>query len=89
MRYLRLRRAAGPALLVPISVLLSACGIPTTGVVQAGDPGTGITQPTIVVFFLKNSVPVPSDEPSTDRSRSRRPCRPRSRARMPSNCRRA
>jgi hypothetical protein len=51
------RRAARLVPLVAAAFLLSACGIPTTGVVQAGDPGTGVSQPTVVVYFVENDVP--------------------------------
>jgi len=53
------RRAAGPLLLASAALLLSGCGIPATGVVQAGAPGTGIGRPTTVLYFVKGGVPVP------------------------------
>lgn len=46
-------RVARPALLVTAAFLLSACGIPTTGVVEAGESATGI-RPAATVYFLKN-----------------------------------
>jgi len=56
-------RAARPALLVlPAAVLLAACGIPTTGVVQAGGAATGIRQlvPGVpMLYFVKNGLPTP------------------------------
>lgn len=37
---------------------LSACGVPTSGVIQAGDPATGIA-PGLTVYFLADGVPFP------------------------------
>ncbi|GGM96505.1 hypothetical protein [Streptomyces fuscichromogenes] len=51
----RAHRAARPALLVAAAFLLSACGIPTTGVVESGEPATGLRS-TTTVYFLKNRV---------------------------------
>ncbi|MDQ1049492.1 hypothetical protein [Streptomyces sp. V4I2] len=44
-----LRRAA--LLAVPVLCALASCGIPTTGVVQAGGPASGVV-PTIRVYFV-------------------------------------
>ncbi|MEU8626555.1 hypothetical protein [Streptomyces sp. NPDC048669] len=46
-------RVARPALLAAAALLLCACGIPTTGVVEAGESATGI-RPAATVYFLKN-----------------------------------
>ncbi|MFJ8754344.1 hypothetical protein ACIREO_34210 [Streptomyces sp. NPDC102441] len=51
----RAHRTARPALLAAAALLLSACGIPTTGVVESGEPATGIRSIT-TVYFLKNHV---------------------------------
>lgn len=48
-------RVARSALLVAAALLLCACGIPTTGVVDSGEPATGIRS-TTTVYFLKNRV---------------------------------
>jgi hypothetical protein len=51
-------RTARHALLVSAALLLlSACGIPTTGVVESGAPGTGVRPPTLL-YFIKNGTPV-------------------------------
>lgn len=52
------RRSTRPALLVSAALLLSACGIPTTGVVESGAPATGLRSPTLI-YFVKNGVPIP------------------------------
>jgi hypothetical protein len=56
----RAHRAVRPALLVAAVLLLSACGIPTTGVVGSGEPATGVRL-TTTVYFIKTGVltPVP------------------------------
>lgn len=51
----RAHRAVRPALLVAAVLLLSACGIPTTGVVDSGEPATGVRS-TTTVYFIKNRV---------------------------------
>jgi hypothetical protein len=52
-------RPARPALLVSAVLLLSACGIPATGVVESGAPATGVRPPTLV-YFVSNGTPVPA-----------------------------
>ena len=53
-------------LLAPALLLLSACGIPATGVVEAGGPASGIVA-TTPVYFLRNgalvAVPVRTPRP--------------------------
>jgi hypothetical protein len=51
-------RSTRPALLVAAALLLSACGIPTTGVVESGAPATGIQSPTLI-YFVRNGVLIP------------------------------
>ncbi|WP_052488865.1 hypothetical protein [Streptomyces sp. 150FB] len=51
-------RRARPALLVAAGLLLSACGIPTTGVVESGAPATGIQSPTLI-YFVRDGVLIP------------------------------
>lgn len=48
-------RAALPAL---AAVLLSGCGIPSTGVVEAGDPATGL-RPLTLVYFVQDGALIP------------------------------
>ncbi|MFJ2829718.1 hypothetical protein ACIPC1_19530 [Streptomyces sp. NPDC087263] len=45
------RRVLRTALLVTTALLLSSCGIPETGVVEAGEPATGI-RPVQILHFL-------------------------------------
>ncbi|MFF7927471.1 hypothetical protein ACFZDP_41245 [Streptomyces mirabilis] len=47
----RTRRPSRIALLLTTAFLLSSCGIPETGVVEAGEPATGI-RPTYVLYFV-------------------------------------
>ncbi|WP_405717625.1 hypothetical protein OG607_01335 [Streptomyces sp. NBC_01537] len=48
------------ALLVPAALLLSGCGIPSTGVVESGEPATGAQSPALVYFVRDGAlVPVP------------------------------
>jgi hypothetical protein len=60
-----LRGAARPALLASATLLLTACGIPTTDVVQAGPPASGIRHPAPpappvpLLYFVKNGVQIP------------------------------
>jgi hypothetical protein len=60
-------RAARPALLVSAVLLLSACGIPATGVVESGAPGTGIQSPTLI-YFIRNGIPVAVPRENTKRA---------------------
>ncbi|MGA5824128.1 hypothetical protein ACPC54_40560 [Kitasatospora sp. NPDC094028] len=46
-------------LLAAAVLLLSGCGIPTTGVIQSGDPATGI-QPKALIFFVADGRVVPA-----------------------------
>jgi hypothetical protein len=46
------RRRAGAALLVAAGLLLAGCGIPTTGVVEAGEPGVGVLS-TLTLYFVR------------------------------------
>ncbi|MFG2968223.1 hypothetical protein ACGFZS_33655 [Streptomyces sp. NPDC048288] len=50
-----LRRGARSALLLPVAAVcaLTSCGIPTTGVVQAGGPAVGIT-PATRLYFVRD-----------------------------------
>jgi hypothetical protein len=52
------RRDARAGMLVGAALLLSGCGIPATGVVQAGDPATGV-RPTAVLYFVADDQLVP------------------------------
>jgi hypothetical protein len=53
-------RTARTALLASAALLLSACGIPATGVVESGAPATGIKSPTLIYFFRNDAlIPVP------------------------------
>lgn len=45
-------------LLFAAALLLAGCGIPATGVVQAGDPATGV-RPTAVLYFIADDQLVP------------------------------
>lgn len=45
------------ALLAPAVLLLGACGIPATGVVDAGEPATGV-RPAALVYFLRDGAVV-------------------------------
>ncbi|QIY75826.1 hypothetical protein HEP84_49405 [Streptomyces sp. RLB1-33] len=45
------RRSSRTALLLATAFLLSSCGIPETGVVEAGEPATGI-RPAQVLYFV-------------------------------------
>ncbi|MEU1034823.1 hypothetical protein ABZ402_40235 [Streptomyces mirabilis] len=47
----RTRRSSRSALLLTASFLLSSCGIPESGVVEAGEPATGI-RPAYVLYFV-------------------------------------
>ncbi|ELP68278.1 hypothetical protein ACKI1I_00140 [Streptomyces turgidiscabies] len=63
-----MRRAHGvvrPALLAAAALLLSACGIPTTGVVESGEPGTGIRSTVTLYLFQDHGglFAVPRDIP--------------------------
>ncbi|MEW2522031.1 hypothetical protein [Actinacidiphila alni] len=49
-----MRRAAGPPLcLVAGAALLTACGVPTSGVIQAGEPAMGM-RPGVSVYFVSD-----------------------------------
>ncbi|MGW4982344.1 hypothetical protein [Streptomyces mirabilis] len=50
----RTRRSSRSALLLTTAFLLSSCGIPETGVVEAGEPATGI-RPAYVLYFVGES----------------------------------
>ncbi|GHD02557.1 hypothetical protein GCM10010313_16470 [Streptomyces violarus] len=50
------RRAA--LLVVPVLCGLASCGIPATGVVEAGGPAGGVV-PTIRVYFVADGMPAP------------------------------
>ncbi|MGW1887924.1 hypothetical protein [Streptomyces sp. NPDC001970] len=60
------RRIVRHALLFSAAFLLSACAIPSTGVVEAGDPATGI-RPILLLHFVKDgkliAVPRATTEP--------------------------
>ena len=62
MRSVMSRRSTRPGaragMLVGAALLLSGCGIPATGVVQAGDPATGV-RPTAVLYFIADDQLVP------------------------------
>ncbi|MHA5051357.1 hypothetical protein [Streptomyces sp. SD15] len=47
-----------PALLFTTALLLSSCGIPETGVVEAGEPATGI-RPAHVLYFVSEGTLLP------------------------------
>lgn len=51
------RRSLRPALLLTTALLLSSCGIPETGVVEAGEPATGI-RPALVLYFVGKGTPL-------------------------------
>ncbi|MFE6487410.1 hypothetical protein ACFVGN_31370 [Streptomyces sp. NPDC057757] len=51
------RRWCRPALLFTTALLLSSCGIPETGVVEAGEPATGI-RPAQALYFVSEGVPL-------------------------------
>ncbi|MBW8796940.1 MAG: hypothetical protein JF597_26075 [Streptomyces sp.] len=62
-----LRRLVRPALLVPAAMcVLASCGIPTTGVVQAGGPAVGVV-PETRLYFVRDgalfAVRRPTDAP--------------------------
>jgi hypothetical protein len=61
----RLRLAA---LLLPAGLLLTACGVPASGVVPAGDSATGIGQNTMLYFISRDTLTALPDDrgPSTD-----------------------
>ena len=52
------RSGTRSGMLVGAALLLSGCGIPATGVVQAGDPATGV-RPTAVLYFIADDQLVP------------------------------
>lgn len=52
-------RAARLALLTSTTLLLAACSIPTTNVVQAGEPASGISQATAVIYFVRDGAQTP------------------------------
>lgn len=64
---MRAHRTARSVLLVLAALSLSACGIPTTGVVESGPPGTGI-EPRALLYFMRNGslVTVARDLGSTE-----------------------
>jgi hypothetical protein len=49
-------RAVRPALLLASTLLLGACGIPTTGVVGSGEPATGVRSTTTLYFTGKGGL---------------------------------
>jgi hypothetical protein len=44
------------------ALLLAGCGIPSTGVVEAGEPGAGL-QPTTLLYFVRDGVLFPVARP--------------------------
>ncbi|MEV1085593.1 hypothetical protein AB0I98_46510 [Streptomyces sp. NPDC050211] len=51
-------RSLRPALLCTTALLLASCGIPETGVVETGEPATGI-RPALVSYFVSEGILVP------------------------------
>ncbi|MEU9283439.1 hypothetical protein AB0D57_01600 [Streptomyces sp. NPDC048275] len=47
-----------PALLITTALLLTSCGIPETGVVEAGEPATGI-RPAHLLYFVNEGTLLP------------------------------
>jgi hypothetical protein len=47
-------------------LLLSGCGIPGTGVIQSGDPATGVRPPQPVLYFVADGRLVPVSREVTD-----------------------
>ncbi|MEU6851652.1 hypothetical protein ABZ901_17215 [Actinacidiphila alni] len=47
------RRAAGPLLCLMAGAVLTACGVPTSGVIQAGEPAIGM-RPGVSVYFVSD-----------------------------------
>ncbi|MFF2846539.1 hypothetical protein ACFVT5_09410 [Streptomyces sp. NPDC058001] len=63
MRTRRPRRLLAPAaLLTAAAALLTGCRIPSTGVVQAGEPATGLNA-TLLVYFVRDGALFPSERP--------------------------
>lgn len=64
-----MRRARVAALLTGLAAALSlsACGVPTSGVIEAGEPASGVSSPTpraaapgpVTVYFLRDGRPAP------------------------------
>ncbi|WP_329176605.1 hypothetical protein [Streptomyces sp. NBC_01477] len=46
------RAALAVGLALAAGPLLTGCGIPTTGVVEAGEPGVGV-QPTVILYYVR------------------------------------
>jgi hypothetical protein len=62
----RRRTARLVPLLLPAVLLLTACGVPASGVVRAGDPATGIGRTTMIYFVRGDDLTaLPDDTAST------------------------
>src|SRR5579859_6227109 len=51
-------------MLLAAVLLLSGCGIPATGVIQSGDPATGVTPVGPVLYFVIDGHLVPTSSPT-------------------------
>ncbi|WP_158713352.1 hypothetical protein [Streptomyces sp. NRRL F-525] len=62
---LGMRSGMRSGMLFAAALVLAGCGIPATGVVQAGDPATGV-RPTAVLYFIADDQLVPVYREMTD-----------------------